>query len=61
MFEQYPDVVRSYQAQIMLGVGRTKLYELLHSETLPHRKIGGNYFIRKEDIIALVTPVASHR
>ena len=57
MFEQYPDVVRPIQAQEMLNVGRTKLYELLHSGALPHRKIGGNYFIRKADIITLVTPL----
>lgn len=56
MFNQYPDVVRPAQAQTMLGIGRTKLYEMLHSGALPHRKIGGNYFIRKADIIALVTP-----
>lgn len=56
MFDNYPDVVRPAQAQAMLGVGRTKLYEMLHSGALPHRKIGGNYFIRKVDVIALVTP-----
>lgn len=59
MFEQYPDVVRPVQAQAMLGIGRTKLYELLHTGTLPHRKIGGNYFIRKVDVIRLVTPMAT--
>ena len=56
MFEQYPDVVHPIQAQKMLNIGRTKLYEMLHSGALPHRKIGGNYFIRKVDIITLVTP-----
>lgn len=56
MFETYPDIVRPTQAQAMLGIGRTKLYEMLHSGALPHRKIGGNYFIRKVDIITLVTP-----
>lgn len=56
MFDNYPDVVRPQQAQAMLGIGRTKLYELLHSGALPHRKIGGNYFIRKVDLIKLLTP-----
>ena len=55
MFEKYPEVVRPAQAQAMLGIGRTKFYELLHSGAIPHRKIGGNYYIRKADLIEFIT------
>lgn len=51
MFRDYPDVIRPQQLCTMLGIGRTKVYGLLKTGTIPHRKIGGNYFIRKIDVI----------
>ena len=39
------------QLQEMLHIGRTKIYQLIKSGTLPCRKSGGNYFIRKIDVI----------
>ena len=48
MFDNYPDVIRPKQLQEMLHIGRTK------SGTLPCRKIGGDYFIRKLDVILLL-------
>lgn len=51
MFENYPDVVRPLQLCQMLQIGRTKMYHLIHSGTIPSRKIGSNYFIRKVDVI----------
>ncbi len=51
MFESYPDVVRPKQLQKMLQIGRTKAYQLIKSGAIPCRKIGGDYFIRKIDII----------
>lgn len=55
MFESYPDVVRPNQLSEMLGIGRTKMYQLIQSGAIPHRKIGGNYFIRKADIIKFLS------
>lgn len=52
MFESYPDVVRPQQLQDMLQMGRTKIYGLLRTNQLPNKRIGGNYFIRKDAVIA---------
>ncbi len=54
MFDNYPDVIRPKQLQEMLHIGRTKSYQLIKSGTLPCRKIGGDYFIRKLDVILLL-------
>lgn len=51
MFKDYPDVVRPTDLCTMLGIGRTKTYQLIKTGTIPSRRIGGNYFIRKEDVI----------
>lgn len=56
MFELYTDIVTPAQAQRMLGIGRTKMYSLIHKGVIPSRKIGGQYFIRKVDLIHLMTP-----
>lgn len=56
MFEQYNDIVTPAQTQKMLGIGRTKMYGLIRDGIIPSRKIGGQYFIRKADIIKLMTP-----
>lgn len=55
MFDSYPDVIRPNQLSEMLGIGRTKTYQLLQSGTIPYRKIGGNYFIRKADVIEFLS------
>ena len=51
MFESYPDVVRPQQLQDMLQMGRTKVYGLLKTNQIPNKRIGANYFIRKDAII----------
>lgn len=51
MFEDYPDVVRPNELKEMLHIGRTKVYQLIKTGSLPCRRIGGNYFIRKIDVI----------
>lgn len=51
MFDNYPDVVRPNELMEMLHIGRTKVYQLIKNESLPSRRIGGNYFIRKIDVI----------
>lgn len=52
MFECYSDVVRPQQLQEMLQMGRTKIYELLRTNQIPNKRIGANYFIRKDAVIA---------
>lgn len=51
MFKDYPDVIRPNELSQMLHIGRTKTYQLIKSGALPSRRIGGNYFIRKTDVI----------
>ena len=51
MFDSYPDIVRPKDLCAMLGFGRTKIYKLIHSGVIPSYRIGGNYVIRKKDII----------
>ena len=52
MFENYPDVIRPQQLKDMLQMGRTKIYELLRINQIPNKRIGANYFIRKDAVIA---------
>lgn len=52
MFENYPDVVRPQQLKDMLQMGRTKIYDLLRTDQIPNKRIGANYFIRKDAVIA---------
>ena len=56
MFDDCKDVLTPAQTQKMLGIGRTKMYGLIRDGIIPSRKIGGQYFIRKADIIKLMTP-----
>lgn len=51
MFNDYPDVIRPNELSKMLHIGRTKTYQIIKSGILPSRRIGGNYFIRKADVI----------
>lgn len=51
MFDEYPDVIRPNELKEMLHIGRTKAYQLIKTGSLPSRRIGGNYFIRKTDVI----------
>ena len=52
MLENYPDVIRPQQLKDMLQMGRTKIYELLRTNQIPNKRIGANYFIRKDAVIA---------
>lgn len=52
MFEGYPDVVRPQQLKKMLQMGSTKIYGLLRANEIPNKRIGANYFIRKDAVIA---------
>ena len=51
MFTNYPDVVCPEELQKMLGIGRTKAYNLLQTGAIKSKKVGKIYKIRKIDVI----------
>lgn len=50
MFKDYPDIVNVAEMQKMLGIKRTKAYELLKNKTIKAIKIGKDYKIPKLNI-----------
>ena len=52
MFKEYPDCVDSVQLAQMLGIKRTKTYELLKGGIIKSIKIGKDYKISKYNVIA---------
>lgn len=52
VFKEYPDCVGVQDLQKMLGIKRTKSYELLKTGTIKSIKIGKDYKISKLNIIA---------
>lgn len=52
MFKEYPDCVSVKELQEMLGIKRTKTYELLKSGAIKSIKIGKDYKISKLNIIS---------
>lgn len=51
MFADYPDVVSQKELQQMLGISRSKAYDLLQQGKIKSRKIGTKYKIPKVNII----------
>lgn len=52
MFKDYPDCVNAKELQQMLGIKRTKTYELLKDGKIKSIKIGKDYKISKLNVIA---------
>lgn len=52
LFKEYPDCVGVNDLQKMLGIKRTKTYELLQSGEIKSIKIGKDYRISKLNVIA---------
>ena len=52
LFKEYPDCVDVNDLQKMLGIKRTKTYELLQSGEIKSIKIGKDYRISKLNVIA---------
>ena len=52
MFKDFPDCVDVHQLGHMLGIKRTKTYELLQNGTIKSLKIGKDYKIPKYNVIA---------
>ena len=55
MFKDFPDCVGVQELGKMLGIKRTKTYELLKSRTIKSIKIGKDYKISKYNVIAYLT------
>lgn len=55
MFKDFPDCVGVEQLGQMLGIKRTKTYELLRDGTIKSIKIGKDYKIPKYNVIAYLT------
>lgn len=54
MFKEYPDCVNVEQLQCMLGIKRTKTYELINNGQIKAKKLGKNYIISKLNVIAFL-------
>ena len=52
MFKDFPDCDDVHQLGQMLGIKRTKTYELLQNGTIKSLKIGKDYKIPKYNVIA---------
>ena len=52
MFKDFPDCVGVQELQKMLGIKRTKTYELLKNGEIKSIKIGKDYKISKLNVIA---------
>lgn len=52
MFKEYPDCVNISQLQEMLGIKKTKSYELIKSGEIKSKKVGKDYKISKFNVIA---------
>ena len=54
MFKDYPDCVNMEQLQKMLGVKRTKAYQLIKNGEINAKKVGKEYKISKLNVIAFM-------
>lgn len=52
MFKEFPDCVSVFELQQMLGIKRTKAYELLKCGAIKSIKIGKDYKISKLNVIS---------
>ena len=50
----YPDVVTVQDMQRMLRISRNTAYNLLNTKTIPSRRIGKIFRIKKTDIISFM-------
>lgn len=50
MFKDYPDIVSVAELQKMLGIKRTKAYEMLKSKAIKAIKLGKDYKIPKINV-----------
>ena len=51
MFTAYPDIVSIHQIMEMLSLGKSSVYALLRSNTIPHVRVGRKYIVPKQSVI----------
>lgn len=51
-------VMHVHEAQQIYGIGRNRLYDLMHDGTLPFVKLGVSTLLRTDGLEALVKPEA---
>ena len=54
MFEGYPDVVSVAQLIKMLGIGKSKVYELLQNRDIVSLRVGRKYLVPKKAVIDFI-------
>jgi excisionase family DNA binding protein len=50
MFKNYPDVVKTYEASQMIGIGKNSIYRLVKEGELEAIKVGRTNYITKKSI-----------
>ena len=55
IFSSYPDVVTPNDLQIMLGIGRNAVYDILKNGLIKTIRVGKKYIIPKENVIKFLT------
>ena len=54
MFENYPDIVTVDHIMEMLNIGKSSVYTLLHSNQIPHVRVGRKYIVPKGSVIGFI-------
>lgn len=54
MFENFPDVMTVKEASVALGIGKNKLYEIVHAGGLSYFKNGRQIKIPKKSILCYI-------
>ena len=53
-FDQIPVVINADCLAIILGISRTKAYQLMHSNAFPKFRIGSRIVVRKDHLLAWI-------
>ena len=53
-FDQIPVVINADCLAIILGISRTKAYQLMHSNAFPTFRIGSRIVVRKDHLLAWI-------
>ena len=53
-FEQIPVVINADNLAVILGISRTKAYQLMHSNAFPTFRIGSRIVVRKDHLLAWI-------
>ena len=54
LFSCEPDLLTRKQAQILLGIGKSTILQLIYDRKLPAYVIANSYRIKKEDLIKFI-------